>query len=495
MERQKEKGKRQKVKGKREEGEGKRKKAKGKRKKAKGKREKLYVRSKKRGAGYGRENKRSDGCQRGSGHSCSDLLIIGGGAAGMCSAFAARKMARSQGIGDEQFVITILERNSSVGAKIRISGGGRCNITHAGPVKDLLQKGFQRKVEQRFLRHALHAFSNEDVRAMLATCGVETAARDDGKVFPVSRNAGDVLEAFQSMLRNARVYLVTGERVTRAERLEEGFRVASEGREHTCRFLVLATGGVSYRHTGTTGDGLDIAVSLGHSVVKPSPALAPIYLKPPPPPELVGVSLRGTGLRVQCSGTAVSRNGDVLITHKGVSGPACLSLSVDAALLLNSHGKGELTLDFFPDHSSEDVAVLLLRHAEAHGSQFIRKYLQAQQAIPSAMVPYVMLQAGIDRQEKWGSLTKKARRSLQRTLKDFSLGWLKSIPLDAGEVSAGGVALQEIHPGTMESRVCSDLFLCGELLDYTGEVGGFNLQAAFSTGWLAGSSIRYPVQA
>ena len=452
------------------------------------------MRSKKQGAGYGRGHTRSDGCERGSGHRYSDLLIIGGGAAGMCAAVAARKMVRSQGIGDAQFVITIVERNFSVGAKIRISGGGKCNVTHAGLVKDLLDKGFQRKVEQRFLRHALHAFSNEDVRAMLATCSVKTAVRDDGKVFPVSQNAGDVLEAFQTMLRNAGVYLVTGERVMRAERLEEGFRVVSEGMEHTCRFLVLATGGISYPHTGTTGDGLNIATSLGHRVVKPSPALAPIYLRPSPPPELVGVSLRGTGLHVQCSGHAVSRNGDVLITHKGVSGPACLSLSVDAALLLKSHGKGELKVDFFPDDSSEDVATLLLRQAESQGSQFIRKYLQVQPVIPSSIVPYIMLQAGIDHQERWGSLTKKARRSLQRTLKNFSLGSLKSIPLDAGEVSAGGVALQEINPRTMESRLCSNLFLCGELLDYTGEIGGFNLQAAFSTGWLAGSSIRYPAQ-
>ncbi len=456
--------------------------------------EKSKVKRKKREARHRRLDERIHGPGTLPERRHSDLLIIGGGAAGMCAAVAARKMARSQGIGDAQFVITIVERNSSVGAKIRISGGGRCNVTHAGPVKDLLDKGFKRKDEQRFLRHALHAFSNEDVRAMLATCGVVTAARDDGKVFPVSQNAGDVLGAFQTMLHNAGVHLVAGERVTRAERLEEGFRVVSEGMEHTCRFLVLATGGVAYRHTGTTGDGLDIATSLGHRVVTPSPALAPIYLRPSPPPELVGISLRGTGLNVQCSGHAVSCNGDVLITHKGVSGPACLSLSVDAALLLKSHGKGELKVDFFPDDSSEDVAALLLRQAESHGSQFIRKYLQAQPVLPLSIVSHIMLQAGIDHQEKWGSLTKKARRLLQRTLKNFSLGSLKSIPLDAGEVSAGGVALPEINSRTMESRLCSNLFLCGELLDYTGEIGGFNLQAAFSTGWLAGSSIRYPVQ-
>lgn len=418
----------------------------------------------------------------------SDVLIIGGGAAGICAAIAARKKARENGIEDKDFSICILERNKRPGAKIRISGGGKCNLTHKGTVDQLLEKGFLRKSEQRFLRHALYSFTNEELLDLLEKQGLQTVVRDDGKVFPVSGVADDVLRFFEKELYRSRVKVITGERVKRVEKINDVFNVTTGSGTFSADVVVLATGGTSYPQTGTTGDGLKNAASLGHMVTRPLPALAPIYLRQVPSQTLVGVSFRGVCLRVSVKGKSVSRTGDLLLTHKGISGPACLSLSREAAEMLEGFEKGEVTVDFLPEYSSEALKRLLLEQASVNGGRLIRKFLQEQPSIPSSAVSFIMEQAVVDREERWGNLTKKARLSLGYTLQNFALGVIKEIPLDAGEVSAGGVALKEVNPKTMESRLCKGLFLCGEILDYAGEIGGFNLQAAFSTGWLAGSS-------
>ncbi|UZJ42667.1 NAD(P)/FAD-dependent oxidoreductase [Prosthecochloris sp. SCSIO W1101] len=420
----------------------------------------------------------------------SDVLIIGGGSSGMCAAIAARKKARSCGFADKDFQVTILERNRRPGVKIGISGGGKCNITHDGTVDELLGKGFFRKSEQRFLRHALYAFSNKDLLELLARQGLRTVVRYDDRVFPGSECADDVLKVFERELERSLIQVLTGERVTYAESRDGVFRIMTETREFSADMLVVATGGVSYPQTGTRGDGLKIAHSFGHKVTKPLPALAPIYLDNAPSRMLVGVSLRDVALKVKADGNSVARTGDLLITHKGLSGPACLSLSREVAEMQVEAGESRVMIDFFPNCSAETLGKKLREHAFAKGGQLIRRFLQLQTTIPSSFVPLIMQQSGIDQDEKWGNLTKKARRSLELVLQNFAFGLVKAIPLEAGEVSAGGVVLKEVNPKTMESKKCRNLFLCGELLDYTGEIGGFNLQAAFSTGWLAGWSVR-----
>ena len=420
----------------------------------------------------------------------SDVLIIGGGSSGMCAAIAARKKARSCGFADKDFQVTILERNRRPGVKIGISGGGKCNITHDGTVDELLEKGFFRKSEQRFLRHALYAFSNKDLLELLERQGLRTVVRYDGRVFPGSGRADDVLKVFERELKSSLIQVLTGERVKRVENLNGVFRIMTETREFSADMLVVATGGVSYPQIGTQGDGLKIACSFGHKITKPLPALAPIYLDNAPSRMLVGVSLRDVTLKVEADGNSVARTGDLLITHKGLSGPACLSLSREVAEMRVEAGESRVMIDFFPNCSAETLGKKLQEHAFAKGGQLIRRFLQQQTTIPSSFVPLIMQRSGIDQEEKWGNLTKKARRSLELVLQNFAFGLVKAIPLEAGEVSAGGVVLKEVNPKTMESKKCRNLFLCGELLDYTGEIGGFNLQAAFSTGWLAGWSVR-----
>lgn len=434
------------------------------------------------------------------------LAIVGAGASGMLAAVSARQAARELGIADERFDILLLERNTKPGAKIAISGGGHCNVTHEGTIDRLLERGFLRKNEQRFVRSAIYSFTNRDLLSLLERYGVPTASREDGRVFPVSGNARDVVAAMQRMLRDVSARLVTGARVDAVAPDGERFVLQAGGDGFEADGVVLAAGGSAWGASGTTGDGVRFAASFGHGIEPVLPALAPIFFTIPPDPDLVGVTLRGVGLVAESKRGRDFRQGDLLISHRGVSGPACLSLSRAVAEMMAGGGEPPvLFADFFPGHDDGAVSAYLLDHAARHGSQFVRTFLQRcpvapqlsgevssdsesrAETIPNAFVPEIMARAGIRREQLFSSLTRQQRRELVGVLKRFVLGTARKVPLDRAEVSAGGVSLAEIDPKTMRSRLHRRLFCCGELLDYAGEVGGFNLQAAFSTGWIAGA--------
>jgi predicted Rossmann fold flavoprotein len=435
----------------------------------------------------------------------STILVIGGGAAGIVAAIAARRSAKASG---KPCSITLLERNPRTGAKIRLSGGGKCNVTHRGTPAELLELGFLRRNETRFLRHALYSFSNSDLLALLRSRGIETEERADGKVFPVSGEAASVACAFEEMLRESRVQQHNSSRVRSVERRGELFVVTSADATFTADCLILATGGVSYPGTGTTGDGLVIARSLGHTIIKPSAALAPLYTIKPPPVSLSGLSLRSASLVASAGGRSVERRGDLLFTHRGFSGPAALSLSRDIAELMHEFGNCSLFADLFPEQSTAELESELLLQARKSGTQMVRKFLQGcpiaplkgsfsvalHGTIPTALVPFIIRHALLENDVTWSGLAREKRQSLLSVLKRFPLGGMRDVPLDQGEISAGGVSLGEVNPKTMCSRLVPHLFLCGELLDYAGEIGGFNLQAAFSTGWMAGVNSVNSVQ-
>ena len=431
----------------------------------------------------------------------STILIIGGGAAGMAAAIAARRSAKASG---QPCSITILERNFRSGTKIRISGGGKCNVTHRGTPAELLEQGFLRRNEARFLRHALYSFSNSDLLALLGSRGVETEERPDGKVFPLSGDAVTVARAFEELLQESKVEQYYSCRVRRVERKGELFvvttAVTTADKVFTADRLILATGGVSWSKIGTTGDGLAIARAFGHTITKPSAALAPLFTLKAPPASLSGLALRSITLVATAGGRSVERRGDLLFTHRGFSGPAALSLSRDVAELMGESSNCSLFADLFAQQSSAELEAELLKQARKSGTQMVRKFLQgcpiaphkgsfcvaSHGKIPTALVPFIMRHAGLENEVTWSGLAREKRLSLLSVLKRFPLGSVRDVPLDQGEISAGGVSLGEVNPKTMASRVVPHLFFCGELLDYAGEIGGFNLQAAFSTGWVAG---------
>jgi predicted Rossmann fold flavoprotein len=427
------------------------------------------------------------------------LLIIGSGAAGMSAAVAARRAAERSG---KSCSITLLERNARPGTKIRISGGGKCNVTHRGTPAELLEKGYLRPNEKRFLSTAFYSFTNTDLLDLLRSRGVETEERADGKVFPLSGDASSVVVAFEELLRASSVRQLFSCRIRSVERQGKKFLVTTAaGALLTADVVLLATGGVSWSRTGTTGDGLAIARALGHSIKGASAALAPLYTVKPPPASLSGVALRSVALVATAGGRSVERRGDLLFTHRGFSGPAALSLSRDIGELFTLFGSVSLFVDLFPEQSVPELEEQLLLHARKNGAQMVRKFLQscpiapcrgafalaAHGSIPTALLPFIMRQATLENDVTWSGLVREKRQSLLAVLKRFPLGNVREVPLDQGEVSAGGVSLAEVNPKTMQSRIVPKLFLCGELLDYAGEIGGFNLQAAFSTGWVAGT--------
>ncbi len=428
------------------------------------------------------------------------ILIIGGGASGMAAAISARKGAESRGIKAGACKITIVERNPGFGAKIRISGGGKCNVTHEGSPEEFLLKGFMRLNEQRFLRNAIYGFSGGDLLDLLLSKGVTTEIRPDGKIFPDSGEASSVANAFERMLSDAAVEEISSCRVLGVERVDNRFLVTLPGATLMADAVILATGGVSYRKTGTTGDGLAIARKLGHTIIEPSAALTPLHTTHPLSSSLSGLALRSCSLVAEGKGKRVGRRGDLLFTHRGFSGPAALSLSRDIGELLKESGRISLFVDLFPEQSPAELDRLLLMQGRKNGAQMVRKFLQGcpiappeegfstspHGTIPTALVPMILRHAALESEVTWSTLQKEKRVALLGVLKKFPLGTVRELSLDAGEVSAGGVCLGEVNPKTMQSRVVPNLYISGELLDYAGEIGGFNLQAAFSTGWLAG---------
>jgi predicted Rossmann fold flavoprotein len=410
------------------------------------------------------------------------VIVVGGGAAGLIAAWRSASL---------QAPTLLLEKNERLGIKLHISGGGKCNITHAGLMHDV-RMAFEPQ-EARFLRLPFLRFTNEEVLALLHERGVETYTRPDGRIFPVSGRADDVVDALAWHARHAGAEIRCS---TPVERIEvEGGRIRAvglQGRQQPASAVILATGGVSYPKTGTTGDGLRWARELGHTVVPLRAALAPIYLDPAPPADWSGVAVRDCLLRARRvltadgSGKVISRwRGDLLFTHKGISGPTALGVSRAVALALE-HGPVTLDADLLPDRPPEELAAELTSPDHRAARRSVRTLLDAW--LPNRLVPALLAHAAVDLSTPLHQLSRPARNRLIETLKAWPLGAARAVPLERGEVTAGGVSLDEVDPATMASRKVPGLYLCGEILDIAGPVGGYNLQAAFSTGYLAGEA-------
>jgi len=406
----------------------------------------------------------------------NNILVIGGGGAGLVAAWKAASVGAP---------VLLLERNGKAGIKLLISGGGKCNITHAGPI-DEVGKAFP-KLEERFLRYALHTFTNEDVLNMLLERGVPTVIREDGRVFPESQRAGDVVSALVRNVLSGGGEIRLGARVTGI--LSGGGNVTGvtlAGEQISSRHVILTTGGASYKKTGTTGDGISWGKELGHTIVPVRPALAPLAVRPPLPREWRGVALRGGRLSIYGGSREIdSWQGDILFTHEGISGPAALGLSRSAALALEQ-GEVTLRLDLFPSSDFAELDSQLNRLVNTNRGKQIDTILCGM--LPDRIVPYLLGKVRVFPSTRGYVLTRDARRKIAALLKSWEIGSIGGIDIDRGEVTAGGIALDDVVPLTMESKKTRGLYFAGEVLDIAGPIGGYNLQAAFSTGFVAGLS-------
>ncbi len=407
----------------------------------------------------------------------ANVMVVGGGAAGLVAAWRAASLGHR---------VTLLEANGRLGVKLRISGGGKCNITHEGPPKDLLA-AFA-KEQARFLRPSLHAFDNTAVLDLLRREGVETYTRDNGRVFPMDRpgSAAAVVEGFETLTRRAGVTVRTGSRVTALQgsspRLEA---LLLDGERIQAEVFILATGGASYPETGTRGEVLGWLKALGVPIGPWFPALAPIPLQRPHL-SWEGVSLREGDLRLSAGAEGkrlAAFAGDIVFTKVGISGPAALELSQATE---RARREGAAWLSYASLQSLPETVDAALQ-AEQRSNPRLLAATWLQRHLPERLVDPLLLEGGMDRTLMLKDLTRSQRRGLVALVTALPLGEPSAVSLARGEVAAGGVELSAVDPKTMALRGWENLRICGELLDIDGPVGGYNLQAAFSTGYLAGS--------
>jgi len=419
-----------------------------------------------------------------------DLIVIGGGPAGMMAA----GQAAGRGIST-----LLLEKMDRPGRKLRITGKGRCNLTNIDALDDFLGH-FQ--PQGRFLRHAFHQFFSEDLIQFFASLGVGTVVERGGRVFPASSDAQQVVDALRDWSSRQGVAIRCGLAVDKLIPAEAGWlvqaRVAGQRQRAVpaaagdpvrlhARAVVLATGGSSYPGTGSTGDGYRIAAGLGHEVTPQRPALIPLDTAGAVAARLEGLSLRNVELNLLVDGRRQARAfGEMLFTHFGVSGPIVLTLSLQAVDALRRGHEVVLSIDLKPALDHGMLKARLLRELDAHGKRQFGTLLAS--LLPRSLIPVCVEQSGIPADKPAHQITAEERKRLRLWLKDFRLAVTGHRPMAQAIVTAGGVALGEVDPRTMQSRLHPGLFFAGEVLDVNADTGGYNLQAAFSTGLLAGNS-------
>ncbi len=399
-----------------------------------------------------------------------DVVVAGGGAAGLFAAASAAARGRR---------VALLEKNERPGLKILISGGGRCNVTTTRSGKDLERQYGERR--GRFLRHALHTLRPVDVIEHFQGLGVPLREEDLEKIFPVSQKARDVLDALLRDCRDRGAQLVTEAPVQSVRRTEDGFLVSTPRGAWRAESVVLATGGLSYPKTGATGDGYAFARAFGHTITGTVPALAPLSVQEPWVRELQGIVLHDVEIAaLDAEGRVVNRRTrPILFTHKGLSGPAPMDLAGD----IEERRGGLVRFDFAPSRTQEQLEAEWLEAARLHGKRQAASLLPA--SLPERVRTALCALAGCG-DATLANLDRGARQRLLRVVKDLRVRCERSLGFDHAEVTRGGVSLDEVDPKTMESRLQKGLFLCGEILDVDGPIGGFNFQAAFGTGRLAG---------
>jgi len=377
--------------------------------------------------------------------------------------------------------VTLLERNPKIGRKLYITGKGRCNVTNDCAPAEALQKIPQ---GGRFLTSAMTRFPPESVKAFFEGLGVPLKTERGGRVFPVSDRAADIVDALWRGLRRSGVELVQDRAVGLCRTGEALTAVAGERGTYPCRAAVVATGGMSYPLTGSTGDGYQWAGALGHTVLPPRPSLVPLVAREEFCARMQGLSLRNVAIQVknQRKKTVYTGQGELLFTHFGLSGP--LILSASAHMRDFEQDRYVVYLDLKPALDPETLERRLLRELRENANRDFHNLLEA--LVPRLMVPVLVELSGIPAGEKGNAVTRPQRRRLLELLKCLPISIEGPRPLEEAIVTSGGVKLSEIDPKTMSSKLAPGVYFAGEVLDADAYTGGFNLQIAWCTGRAAG---------
>jgi len=409
----------------------------------------------------------------------SRVIVVGGGAAGMLAAISAAYNGHE---------VTLYEKNEKLGKKIFITGKGRCNITNACDEETLLNNVVTNK---KFLYSAFYNFSSEDMMKLLENNGLKLKVERGDRVFPESDHSSDVIATLKKILNQlgVNIYLNTMvEKIITKNGVCKGILLADK-QELYANTVIIATGGLSYATTGSTGDGYKFAKDLGHNITELTPALVPIETKEPYIKELQGLSLRNVSIKIMKDNKNLYESfGEMLFTHYGVSGPIILS----ASSFIAKHLKKEplkLLIDLKPALTTVQLDARILRDFSTSMNKQFRNVLGA--LYPAKLIPIIIEKSGISPEKQVNEISRTERQKLVEITKNFDCTLIGLRDYKEAIITQGGISLKEISSSTMESKLISGLYFAGEVLDLDAVTGGFNLQIAWSTGYLAGSSIAY----
>lgn len=405
-----------------------------------------------------------------------DLAIIGAGPAGMMAAVRASECGAR---------VVLLEKNHVPGIKLLMTGKERCNLTNNET--DIRRFAAHFGKNGKFLLSALSHFGVTETIDFFHKHNLKTKIEQDGRIFPESDRAKDVQTLFLKLIKENNVTLLTDCRIKNISHQQKTVeKIILDHAEIKAKNYLITTGGLSYPQTGSTGDGYKWAQQMGHTVIKPEPALTPIAVKEKWVRELEGLSLRNVRISIyQDHKKQEECRGDALFTSDGLSGPAILNMSKSIGRLLVT-GTADLFIDFYPDMDSHALDDRILQDLQQHNNRAVRNIISG--LLPKKLVPVILEAAKVDPEKKGNSITRDERKRLRLISKQFPLTIKSLSGFDKAIITTGGIALKEIDSKTMRSRIINNSYFAGEILDLDGPTGGYNLQVSWSTGYIAGES-------
>lgn len=405
------------------------------------------------------------------------VVIIGAGPAGIMAAISASENNKD---------VLLIDKNNIIGKKLSITGGGRCNITNNCDINEIIQRTLN---NGKFLYNSLNMFSNIDLMNFIETKGCKLKVEDKGKVFPVSNNSIDIIDLLLNILRKNNVKVRTNcevkELLTYNNKIN-GVRLSHNEVIETDA-VIVTTGGLSYPHLGSTGDGYEFAKKLGHNIIRPKPSLVPINIKEKWIKDLMGISLKEIKITTKVSNKKkISTKGDIIFTHYGISGPAVLEFSA----YLNQYDKiinQKIQLDLLPHHTIEELNHIFQNESKKNGNKLIKSMLI--KFFPKNFCIKLLDILSINQDLKLAELSKKHKNEIISAMKNLTLTTEGFRSIKEATITSGGISTKEIDSKTMESKLIKGLYFAGEIIDIDALTGGYNLQIAFSTGYVAGSNI------
>ncbi len=408
----------------------------------------------------------------------ADVCIIGAGPAGLMAAIFSA-------IGGAKTVI--FEANTTAGRKLLLTGGGRCNITHDCSIGDFV-RAFGPKY--RFVQHCLYEFGPMDLRKFFASNGLATKVQKDGCVFPITEHSSNVRDVLVAEAKRKGVVFIYGSRIEKIDKSGAKFTISSNKETFVSKKVIIATGGLSYPQTGSTGDGYRFAQRFGHKIIEPKPALVPLAIKENWPRKLAGTALPAVKITAKTDSKKIASTGNMLFTQDGIGGPAVLDLSRLITDYLSADKKPiPVSIDTMANTNEAELERRILKLCEENPKKSVKGILAI--IFPQRFALVFCEEFGFAGDKIARQLEKSERKRLIKLLKALPLTIKAARPIEEATITHGGVCTDEIDAKTMESRICPGLYFAGEVIDVDGPCGGFNLQFAFSSGCLAGISAAF----